>query len=93
MKHKRLVAEWVEKAEGDFRVMQRELRSRRDPCFDAVCYVIEQELDLHAAIARDAGIVPDALSGFLEGTRGLPSESLDRLAIAAGVVVTMMQPE
>jgi hypothetical protein len=46
-----------------------------------------------AAIARDAGIDPDALSGFLEGTQGLPSESLDRLAHAAGVVVTMMQPE
>ena len=42
MKHKRLVAEWVEKAEGDFRVMQRELRSRRDPCFDAVCYHAQQ---------------------------------------------------
>lgn len=42
MKHKRLVAEWVEKAEGDFRVMQRELRSRKDPCFDAVCYHAQQ---------------------------------------------------
>ncbi len=46
-----------------------------------------------AAIARDANIDPDPLSDFLEGTQGLPSESLDRLAHAAGVVVTMMQPE
>ena len=30
--------------------------------------VIEQELDSLAAIARDAGIDPDALSDFLEGT-------------------------
>ncbi len=42
MKHRLLVAEWVEKAEGDFRVMQRELRSRRDPCFDAICYHAQQ---------------------------------------------------
>jgi hypothetical protein len=46
-----------------------------------------------AAIARDAGIAPDALPGFLEGTQGLPSESLDQCAHAAGFVVTMMQPE
>ena len=45
------------------------------------------------AIARDAGMEPDALSGFMEGSRSLPSESLDRLAQAAGVVVTMMQSE
>jgi hypothetical protein len=46
-----------------------------------------------AAIARDAGMEPDALSGFMEGSHSLPSESLDRLAQAAGVVVTMMQSE
>jgi hypothetical protein len=45
------------------------------------------------AIARDAGISADALSDFLEGTHGLPSESLDRLASAAGIVVTMVQPQ
>ena len=42
--------------------------------------MIEQELDSLAAIARDAGIDPDALSGFLEGTQGLPAKSHDRLA-------------
>jgi hypothetical protein len=46
-----------------------------------------------AAIARDAGISADALSDFLEGTDGLPSEALDRLASAAGIVVTMVQPQ
>jgi HEPN domain-containing protein len=55
MKHKRLVAEWVEKAEGDFRVMQRELRSRRDPCYDAVCYHAQQgaEKFLKARLTAD----------------------------------------
>ena len=46
-----------------------------------------------AAIARDAGVSPDALSDFLEGTHGLPSESLDRLASAAGIIVTMVQSD
>jgi hypothetical protein len=48
---------------------------------------------LLAAIARDAGVSPDALSDFLEGTHGLPSESLDRLASAAGIIVTMVQSD
>ena len=46
-----------------------------------------------AAIAHDAGVSPDALSDFLEGTHGLPSEALDRLASAAGIVVTIVQAE
>jgi hypothetical protein len=39
-----------------------------------------------AFIARVAGISPDAVSDYLEGTRGLPSESLDRLTHAVVVV-------
>lgn len=42
-----------------------------------------------AAIAREAGIELGALTGFLEGEHGLPSEVLDRLARAAGVVVSV----
>jgi hypothetical protein len=45
------------------------------------------------SVARDVGISADALSDFLEGTHGLPSEALDRLASAAGIVVTMVQPQ
>lgn len=40
-------------------------------------------------IAREAGIDTEALLQFLEGEHGLPSETLDRLARAAGVVVTL----
>jgi HEPN domain-containing protein len=39
---KRLVAEWVEKAEGDFGVMEHESRRRKSPCFDAVCFHAQQ---------------------------------------------------
>lgn len=42
-----------------------------------------------ADIAHEAGIEVGALCGFLEGEHGLPSEVLDRLAQAAGVVVSL----
>lgn len=44
-----------------------------------------------ASIAHDAEIEVDALMEFLEGTHGLPSETLDKIARAAGVVVTMVR--
>jgi hypothetical protein len=42
-----------------------------------------------ADIAHEAGIEVASLCGFLEGEHGLPSEVLDRLARAAGVVVSV----
>ena len=42
-----------------------------------------------AAMAQEAGIEVGELIGFLEGEHGLPSEVLDRLARAAGVVVSV----
>jgi hypothetical protein len=66
---KRIVAEWVEKAEGDFGVMQRELRGRKSPCFDAVCFHAQQcaEKYLKARLAR-AG-VPFAMEPLWESHR------------------------
>jgi len=40
-------------------------------------------------IAEDARVSPVALNGFLEGTLALQSDELDRLADAAGVVVSL----
>ena len=37
-----LVAEWVEKAQGDFNVAQRELRVRRASNYDACCFHAQQ---------------------------------------------------
>ena len=42
-----------------------------------------------ADIANEAGIETGSLCGFLEGEHGLPSEVLDRLARAAGIVVSV----
>lgn len=44
------------------------------------------------ALADEAGIEVSTLSNFLEGARALPSDILDRLASAAGVVVTLAAP-
>ena len=39
---KPLTAEWVSKAEGDFNVMERESRVRKDPSFDGICFHAQQ---------------------------------------------------
>jgi HEPN domain-containing protein len=39
---KPLTSEWVEKAEGDFATANREIRARRSPNFDAVCFHAQQ---------------------------------------------------
>jgi len=37
-----ILAEWIRKAEGDYETAQRELRVRRKPNYDAVCFHAQQ---------------------------------------------------
>ncbi len=37
-----LVAEWLQKADGDFNTAQRELRARRAPNYDSACFHSQQ---------------------------------------------------
>jgi HEPN domain-containing protein len=37
-----LTAEWLEKAEGDYATAARELRARKQPNYDAVCFHVQQ---------------------------------------------------
>lgn len=39
---KPLTQEWVRKAEGDFRSVQRELRARKEPNLDGACFHAQQ---------------------------------------------------
>jgi HEPN domain-containing protein len=39
---KPMTAEWVEKAEGDFAMLNRELRARKDPSYDGACFHAQQ---------------------------------------------------
>lgn len=49
-----LPSEWVDKAEGDFETMCRELRARRRPNYDAACFHAQQcaEKDLKAILQK-----------------------------------------
>ena len=39
---KRLTRQWVDKADGDFQIVQRELRARKSPNFDGACFHAQQ---------------------------------------------------
>jgi HEPN domain-containing protein len=55
-----LTLEWVEKAEGDFITATRELRARKAPNFDAVCFHAQQmaEKYLKAVLQEHANPIP-----------------------------------
>jgi len=54
---KPLVKEWVEKAEGDYATAQRELRVRKNPNYDAVCFHAQQCAEKYLkALLQNAGI-------------------------------------
>jgi len=40
-----LIAEWIEKAEGDYFTAQREFRVRKSPNYDAVCFHCQQSVE------------------------------------------------
>jgi len=39
---KPLSVEWVSKAEGDFAIVEREMRARKNPSYDGVCFHAQQ---------------------------------------------------
>lgn len=53
-------AEWVAKAEGDFLTAGRELRARKSPNYDAVCFHTQQcaEKYLKAVLQEDGRNIP-----------------------------------
>lgn len=55
MKHP--TREWVEKAEGDFQTLQREVRARKNPNFDAACFHAQQCVEKYLkARLQEAGV-------------------------------------
>jgi HEPN domain-containing protein len=50
------VAEWVSKAEGDFATAGRELRARKSPNYDAVCFHAQQCAEKYLkAVLQESG--------------------------------------
>ena len=57
-----IVKEWLQKAEGDFRVAGRELNEAREPDYDAICFHAQQCIEkLIKAILIDKGRIPSKL--------------------------------
>ena len=57
---KPIVAEWISKAEGDYAMMEREMRARRNPNYDGVCFHAQQcaEKYLKAFLQERAASLP-----------------------------------
>jgi HEPN domain-containing protein len=54
---KPLTQEWVDKAEGDFATASREIRARKAPNYDAVCFHAQQCAEKYLkAILQEEGI-------------------------------------
>jgi HEPN domain-containing protein len=54
---KPMTVEWVEKAEGDFAMVLRESRARKNPCHDGACYHAQQSAEKYLkARLCEAGI-------------------------------------
>ncbi len=39
---KPMTAEWIAKAEGDFAILERESRARKNPSYDGICFHAQQ---------------------------------------------------
>lgn len=89
-----LTREWIEKADGDFATAGREMRARRQPNYDAVCFHAQQAAEkyLKAILQENGANIPrthnliDLLSLCLpfEGSLSLHRDllvALDRYAV------------
>ncbi len=54
---KPLTQEWIDKAEGDWTILSREMRARKNPVYDAVCFHAQQCAEKYfKARMQEAGI-------------------------------------
>ena len=62
-----LTAEWVAKAEGDYATAGRELRARRLPNYDAVCFHAQQAAEKYLkAFVQEHAIAPPRTHSLVE---------------------------
>jgi len=56
---KRITREWVAKAEGDFAILEREARARKNPSYDGICFHAQQCAEKYLkARLNEAGLDP-----------------------------------
>lgn len=54
---KPITQEWIDKAEGDYTTAQREVRARKSPNYDAVCFHTQQSAEKYLkARLQEAGV-------------------------------------
>ncbi len=73
---KPIAAEWVSKVEGDFAILERECRARKNPSYDGACFHAQK------GQGRDQGPVQARVVGVV------PWRTLHRIVGAAGSIVT-----
>lgn len=68
--------EWVEKAEGDWKIAQRAYRARKDPVYDIACYLCQQCVEKYLKAKLNEDGIPFAKTHDLVNLLGLilPSE-------------------
>ena len=55
---KPLTREWIEKAEGDFATVRREVQARKDPNYDAACFHAQQCIEKYLKARLQEAEVP-----------------------------------
>lgn len=96
---KRLTLEWIEKAEGDFNLLEREIRARKNPNYDAVCFHARQcaEKYLKGRLVEADIIFPKTHDLVLLLDLTLPQDPLwevhrDALSVLSGFGVEFRYP-
>lgn len=79
------VKEWLEKAEEDFQVMTREIRARKFPAFNAVCFHAQQCIEkLLKVLLIENNKIPPKTHDLIE---------LNRLLENAGILAGLEREE
>jgi HEPN domain-containing protein len=93
------VREWIAKAEGDFAVARREMRVRKDPNFDVVCYLAQQGAEkwIKAALIHLREVPPKThdlvtLSDLLSRAYPAWSWPVDELRLVSRAAVVYRYP-
>lgn len=84
---KPIAAEWVPKAEGDFAILERECRARKNPSYDGACFHAQQcaekylkarlcEADISFGKTHDLAAVLDCVLGVEAGCFQLDDGSM-----------------
>jgi len=83
-----LTLEWVAKAEGDLQTARRELRVRKSPNYDAVCFHAQQAVEKYLkALMQEKGVPIPRIHSLAELLAILAKEDNEILPIQADTTI------